>query len=91
MESSIFVSAPFEGVFWHFKVDRWILLTLTVYLKHTHNMPKSYLFKKTTLGPSVTKLYSDEEFSYFKVSISNGTRLVDDALALTCEEGKYKI
>ena len=30
MESSIFVSAPFKGVFWHFKVDRRILLTLTV-------------------------------------------------------------
>ena len=33
MESSIFVSAFFKGVFWHFKVDRRILLTLTVYLK----------------------------------------------------------
>ena len=32
MESSIFVSAPFKGVFWHFKVDRRILLTLTVEL-----------------------------------------------------------
>ena len=31
MESSIFVSAPFKGVFWHFKVDRRILLTLTVF------------------------------------------------------------
>ena len=31
MESSIFVSASFKGVFWHFKVDRRILLTLTVY------------------------------------------------------------
>ena len=30
MESSIFVSAPFKGVFWHFKVDRRILLTLSV-------------------------------------------------------------
>ena len=30
MESSIFVSASFKGVFWHFKVDRRILLTLTV-------------------------------------------------------------
>ena len=27
---SIFVSAPFKGVFWHFKVDRRILLTLSV-------------------------------------------------------------
>ena len=30
MESSISVSAPFKGVFWHFKVDRRIYLTDTV-------------------------------------------------------------
>ena len=33
MESIIFVPVPFKGVFWHFKVDRRILLTLTVYRK----------------------------------------------------------
>ena len=33
MESSIFVSAPFKGVFWHFKVDRRIYLTDTVYIE----------------------------------------------------------
>ena len=32
MDSSIFVSAPFKGVFWHFKVDRRIYLTDTVIL-----------------------------------------------------------
>ena len=31
MESSISVSAPFKGVFRHFKVDRRIYLTDTVY------------------------------------------------------------
>ena len=30
MESIIFVSVPFKGVFWHFKVDRRILLKLSV-------------------------------------------------------------
>ena len=33
MESSIFVTASFKGVFWHFKVDQRILLTLTVIYK----------------------------------------------------------
>ena len=39
MESSIFVSAPFKGVFWHFKVDRRILLTLTVLFILTGQRP----------------------------------------------------
>ena len=33
MESIIFVSVPFKGVFWDFKVDRRIFLTQTVKTK----------------------------------------------------------
>ena len=41
MESSIFVSAPFKGVFWHFKVDRRILLTQTVLFQVSNQVSKS--------------------------------------------------
>ena len=33
MESSIFVLDPIEGEFWHFKVERRVLTSGTVYLE----------------------------------------------------------
>merc|ERR1711973_293109 len=34
----------------------------------------------------IQKLYSDNEFSYYKVPVSNGTKLVEGTVQLTCEK-----
>ena len=55
MESSIFVSAPFKGVFWHFKVDRRIYLTDTVGVKNiTSDPPQVDINEAYFLFPHVT-------------------------------------
>merc|ERR1719342_1261743 len=36
------------------------------------------------LGPQ--KLYSDNEFSYYKVPVSNGTKLIEGTVPITCEK-----
>ena len=62
MESIIFVSVPFKGVFWDFKVDQRILLTQTVYTYYFFTVILSDLEGAAQSPPS---LKQHPEFTHY--------------------------